>query len=102
MSSREKRPCPSGGLSRASNREGVKLIGASSLEHVVNIPLSCNRQGQGAREDPGSSEGVCDEHAILKTAGYSRSVWEGFLVGVTGHSGVSLNTFGRLRPSAMT
>ena len=43
-----------------------------------------------------------DEHGILKTAGYSGRLREGLLVGVTGKSGVSLNTFCRFRPSAMT
>ena len=45
---------------------------------------------------------ACDERGILKTAGYSGRLREGFPVGVIGHSGVSLNTFCRFRPSAMT
>ncbi len=74
----------------------------SSPEHVVNISLCCNRRGQGTGEDPRRRTVSCDQHGILKTAGYSGRLREGFLVGVTGHSGVSLNTFCRLRPSAMT
>ncbi len=68
----------------------------------MNTSLCCNGVARVQGKTLDRRRVTSDEHGILKTAGYSGRLREDFPVGVIGHSGVSLNTFCRLRPSAMT
>ncbi len=69
---------------------------------MVTTSLCCNGVARAQDKTLDRRRVSCDERGILKTAGYSGRLREGFLVGVTGQSGVSLNTVCRFRPSAMT